>query len=107
MKVTFKNHNNIIVQTIENDRAYTRDNQYLSIAEYIWCLASSIGIEQGLVIHSNNLRSSINQTKQPTTPTPSDVTTGSGVSIADQMLESAELCIAESIDWSTRYIGEP
>jgi len=56
MTLAFENNNDVIVYTLEKIISYARDNQYSFVAQCVWWLASIIGLQEGLVIHINNLR---------------------------------------------------
>ena len=56
MAITFKNDNDIIVYALEKVISYARDNQYTFLAQRVWWIASIIGLQEGLVIHIDNLR---------------------------------------------------
>jgi hypothetical protein len=55
MTITFENDNDIIVYALEKVIAYSRRTQQILVAQCVWWLASVIGLEQGLVLHINNL----------------------------------------------------
>jgi hypothetical protein len=54
--ITFANDNNIILYPYVLIISYTRDNEYIFLAQTIWWTASIIGLQQGLVMHIDNLR---------------------------------------------------
>jgi len=56
MGITFETDNNIIVYALEKIISYAWEHQYIFIAHCVWWLASSIGLQQGLVIPIDNLR---------------------------------------------------
>jgi len=56
MTITFENDNDIIVYALEKVISYARDNQYTFLAQRVWWIASVIGLQEGLVIHIDNLR---------------------------------------------------
>jgi hypothetical protein len=63
MPITFESENNAIVYAIEKIVSYTRDNQYIFLAQSVWWISSIIGLQQGLIIDIDNLkvRASINR----------------------------------------------
>jgi len=63
--ITFENGNVVIVYALEKIISYTRENQYIFLAQSIWWIASIIGLQQGLVIHIDNLESRENVTSDP------------------------------------------
>jgi hypothetical protein len=56
MTITFANDNDMIVYALEKISSYTRDTQNMFLAESVWWIASIIGLQQGLVIDSDNLK---------------------------------------------------
>jgi hypothetical protein len=56
MVITFENDNIVIIYVLENIISYARANRYISIDQCVWWLASSIGLQEGLVMDINNLR---------------------------------------------------
>jgi len=56
MTISFKNKNDVVVYSLERIISYARQHQYLSMAQSVWWLASTIGVEQGLITHINNHR---------------------------------------------------
>jgi len=59
MTFTFENNNNIIVYTLVKIISYSRDSPYLFVSQCVWWLSVIIGLQQGLVIHINNIESRI------------------------------------------------
>jgi len=57
MTITFDNDNEVIVYALEKIITYARQHQYIFVAHSVWWLASIIGLEQGLIIHIDNLKS--------------------------------------------------
>jgi len=57
MTLTFENDNDVIVYALEKIISYTRQHQYIFVAQSVWWQASIIGIPQGLAIHIDNLNS--------------------------------------------------
>ena len=55
MTLTFENDNEVIVYALEKVIAYARRTQHIFVAQYIWWLASIIGLESGLITHIDNL----------------------------------------------------
>ena len=56
MTTTCSNHNDIILYALERIFAYARDNQYIFLARTICWISSIVGLQQGLIIHINNLK---------------------------------------------------
>jgi len=56
MTITFENDNHVIVYGLERIISYARENQYIFLAQSIWWIASVIGLQQGLLIHIENLK---------------------------------------------------
>jgi len=56
MTITLKNDNDVIVYGLEKIISYARENQYIFLAQSIWWIASIIGLQQGLIIHIDNLK---------------------------------------------------
>jgi hypothetical protein len=57
MTVTFDNDNDLIVYALEKIISYARQSQQIFVAQCVWCLASIIGLEQGLVNYIDNIQS--------------------------------------------------
>jgi len=55
MTITFENDNDVIVYALEKIISYARRTRQVFAAQCIWWLASLIGLEQGLVVHIDNL----------------------------------------------------
>jgi hypothetical protein len=56
MTITFEYESDIIVYALEKVISYAKKTQQIFVAQCVWWLASIIGLEQGLVIHIDNLR---------------------------------------------------
>jgi hypothetical protein len=56
MTITFESNNDVIVYTLERIIAFARDNQYIFLAQSVWWISSILGLQQGLVIHIDNLK---------------------------------------------------
>jgi hypothetical protein len=56
MTITFENDNDVIVYALEKIIAYARNNQYIFLAQSIWWISSVIGLQEGLIIHIDNLK---------------------------------------------------
>jgi hypothetical protein len=50
MTITFENDNDVIVYAFEKVIAYARRTHQIFVAQCVWWLASTIGLEQGLII---------------------------------------------------------
>jgi hypothetical protein len=55
MTITFENDNKVIVYALETIISYAKRNQYIFLAQSIWWISSIIGLQQGLIIHIDNL----------------------------------------------------
>jgi len=55
MTVTFENDINIIVYAQDQVIAYDRRIEQIVVAQCIWWLASVWGLEEGLIVHIDNL----------------------------------------------------
>jgi len=62
MPITFENDNDVIVYAFKKIISYARENQYIFLAQSIWWIASIIGLQQGLIIHIDNLTNRSNVT---------------------------------------------
>jgi hypothetical protein len=56
MTITFENDNDVIIYTLEKIISYARRTQQVFVAHCVWWLASVIGLEQGLIVHIDNLQ---------------------------------------------------
>ena len=56
MTITFENDNDVIVYALEKIISYTRNNQYIFLAQIVWWISCIIGLQQGLIIHIDNLK---------------------------------------------------
>jgi hypothetical protein len=112
MTVTFENHNDVIVYALEKVISYARRTQQIFAAQCISWLASMIRLQQGLIIHIDNLRkretTAISgdysgivhpdraqqiESEKAISPIPRDLTEDQRL---DQILKSAEECLADS-----------
>jgi hypothetical protein len=64
MTITFENDNDVIVYTLERIIAYARQTQQVFVAHSVWWLPLIIGLQQGLVIHIDNIQSRIEKNGQ-------------------------------------------
>jgi len=55
MTLSFDDDNDIIVYALEKIISYARRTQHIFVAQCVWWLAAIIGLEQGLIIHIDNL----------------------------------------------------
>jgi hypothetical protein len=51
MSITFENDNDVTVYALKKIISYARDNQYIFLAQSIWWISSSSGLQQELIIH--------------------------------------------------------
>jgi hypothetical protein len=63
MTITFESDSDVIVYALKKIISFARENQYLFVANCAWWLAGVIGLDSGLFIYIDNLRS-----RQPKTP---------------------------------------
>jgi len=120
MTITFDNESDVIVYALEKIISYSRRTQQIFVAQCIWWLASIIGLEQGLIVHIDNLRErerqvpEVNQIKstnpdrlqqilseRAVSSTPRDLTEDSRL---DRILVSAERVVQESL--RDRAVGQ-
>jgi hypothetical protein len=55
MTITFENDSDVIVYALEKIVAFARENQYLFVANCVWWISGVIGLDKGLINHSDNL----------------------------------------------------
>jgi len=55
MPVTFGHDNDVIVYALEKVILYARRSGQIFIAQCVWWLISVISLEQGLIVHIDNL----------------------------------------------------
>ena len=60
MTITFENDSNSIVYALEKVISYSRDRQYIFLAQSIWWIASSIGLQQELITSIDKLKTQAN-----------------------------------------------
>jgi hypothetical protein len=56
MTITFADDKLVIVYALETIISYTRDNRYIFLAQTIRWIASILGLQEGLIIHIDNLK---------------------------------------------------
>jgi hypothetical protein len=56
MTITFQSDKDVIVYALEKIISFARNNQYIFLAQSIWWISSIIGLQEGLVIHIDNLK---------------------------------------------------
>jgi hypothetical protein len=66
MTITFENDSDVIVYPLKKIISFARKNQYLFVANCAWFLAAITGLDEGLVIHIDNLvnRNKINNRRE-------------------------------------------
>jgi hypothetical protein len=64
MTLNFENENDVVVSALEKVIAHPRRSQHIFVAQCVWWLASIIGLEQGLVIHIDNVHSRLSKVPQ-------------------------------------------
>jgi hypothetical protein len=57
MTITFESDSDIIVYALEKIISFARENQYLFITNCAWWIAGVIGLDSGLIMFIDNLRS--------------------------------------------------
>jgi hypothetical protein len=62
MTITFENDNDVIVYALEKVISYSRRTQQIFVAQWVWWLASTIGLEQGLINYIDNIQSPVEVT---------------------------------------------
>jgi hypothetical protein len=67
MTITFPSDNDVIVYALEKIISYARANQYIIVAQCIWWIVTIIGLQQGLIIHIDNLKEHVTIGLQGTT----------------------------------------
>jgi hypothetical protein len=65
MTITFDNDDDVIVYALEKVIAYARKTPQIFIAQCVWWLASTIGLEQGLISYIDNLQLRVQTTVAP------------------------------------------
>jgi len=60
MTITFENDNDVIVYALEKIISTARRTQQIFVAQCVWWLASTIGLEKGLVVYIDNIQSRVN-----------------------------------------------
>jgi len=55
MTSTFENDKVVIVYTLEKIISCAKDTQYIVLAQSVWWISSMIGLQQGMIVHMNNL----------------------------------------------------
>jgi hypothetical protein len=56
MTINFENDKDIIIHALEKIISYARSNQYIFLSQSVWWISSIIGLQQGLVIHVDNIK---------------------------------------------------
>jgi hypothetical protein len=56
MTLTFKSDQDVIIYALEKIIELARENRYIFLAQSIWWISSVIGLQQGLIIHIDNLK---------------------------------------------------
>jgi len=56
MPITFENENVVIVYAFEKVLSFARNSQHIFLAQSIWWISSILGLQQGLIIHIDNLK---------------------------------------------------
>jgi hypothetical protein len=57
MTITFEHDSDVIVYGLEKIISFTRENQYLFVANCVWWIAGIIGLDIGLQLYIDNLES--------------------------------------------------
>jgi hypothetical protein len=56
MTITFECDKDVIVYALEKIISFARSNQYIFLAQSVWWISSVIGLQEGLIIHIDNLK---------------------------------------------------
>jgi hypothetical protein len=56
MTITFESDQDVIVYALEKIISHARENSYIFLAQSIWWISSIIGLQEGLIIHIDNLK---------------------------------------------------
>jgi hypothetical protein len=56
MTIIFESDNDVIIYALEKIISFARNNQYIFLAQSVWWISSIIGLQEGLVIHIDNLK---------------------------------------------------
>jgi hypothetical protein len=56
MTITFESDQDVFVYALEKIISFARNNQYIFLAQSIWWISSIIGLQGGLIIHIDNLK---------------------------------------------------
>jgi len=56
MTIFVENDSEIIVYTLEKIIAFARSNQYIFLAQSVWWISSVWGLQAGIIIHVDNIR---------------------------------------------------
>jgi hypothetical protein len=119
MTITFENDNDIIVYALEKVISHARRTQHIFVVQWVWWLASVIGLESGLINHIDNLhrRTMVKESRpyRNRSPVQEDRTPGSAKleeDKCDKILKECEQYLQESgrlrciatrqSKWSTR-----
>jgi hypothetical protein len=73
MTVTFDSDSDIIVYALEKIISFTRENQYLFVANCAWWIAGITGLDSGLIIFIDNLESRKRIGSNQISTTPKDI----------------------------------
>jgi len=73
MTITFDNEKDIIVYALEKIISFSRDNQYLFVANCVWWISGIVGLTDALVIHIHNLESRREIDLRDISSTPRDI----------------------------------
>jgi hypothetical protein len=60
MTISFEIDNDVIVYALEKIISYARNNQYIFLAQSVWWISSILGLQEGLIIHIDNLKARAN-----------------------------------------------
>jgi hypothetical protein len=56
MTINFENENDVIVFALEKIISFARNNHYILLAQSVSWISSIIGLQQGLIVHIDNIR---------------------------------------------------
>jgi hypothetical protein len=60
MTITFEYEQDVIVYALEKVISHARENQYIFLAQSVWWISSILGLQEGLIIHVDNLKARAN-----------------------------------------------
>jgi len=89
MTITFENDSDVIVYALEKIVAFSRENQYLFVANCAWWIPGVIGLDEDLARYIDNLTLRGARTVREISMTPRDLTRNISVELEKQSLASS------------------